>query len=107
MNGVNGVHAWMLLAIVGGVLLMVVVVRTAVRTVEQTRRVSRMSGTALRTVLTTAAIAGTQWLLVTHVHDWRVVAVALAVPAFVTAVQLVRALTVTTTEPTFEKGGKR
>lgn len=97
----------MLIALVVGVLVVVALVRATVKAATRTRQVSRMGGSVLRTLLVTSVIGGAQWLLISHVTDWRVTVLVLGVPAFVTSVVLVRMLTVTTTEANLRKGGKR
>lgn len=104
---VDRIEPWMIVALVLGVLVLVTVVCATAKATAKTRQVSRMGGTTVRTLGTAAAIGGAQWLLISHATDWRVIAAALAVPAFITAARIVRLLTVTTTEVTSAKGGRR
>src|SRR5688572_9405992 len=104
---IDRLEPWMIVAFVLGVLVLIAVMRATAKTVHKTRQVSRTGRNVLRTLLGTAAIAGAQWLIIDNASDWRVVAVVLAVPAFVTAARIVRTLTVTTTEHALAKGGKR
>jgi len=107
VNLTDKIQPWMLVALVLGVLALIAAVRGTAKAVTKTRQVSRMGGTTVRTLLTTAVIGGAQWLLISHSTDWRVTTAVLAVPAFVTAAHLVRLLTVTTTEHAPTKGSKR
>ncbi|MFD4672401.1 hypothetical protein ACFWNN_21920 [Lentzea sp. NPDC058450] len=107
MNAIDRIEPWMLVALVLGVLALIAVMRATAKTVQKTRQVSRTGRNVLRTLLGTAAIGGVQWLILTNATDWRVIAVVLAVPAFVTSARVVRTLTVTTTEHAHAKGGKR
>ncbi|MFS8100886.1 hypothetical protein LFM09_27540 [Lentzea alba] len=104
---VDRVEPWMLVALALGVFALIAVMRATAKTVRKTRQVSRMGGNAVRTLLGMAAIGGMQWLIIANASDWRVVAVALAPPALVTAALIVRTLTVTTTEHAHVKGAKR
>lgn len=107
MNFVDKIQAWMILASFLAVAALIAVVRGTAKATGKARQISRMSGTTVRVLLTTAVLVGAQWLLIAHTTDWRVIAAVLAVPAFVTATRLVRALTVTTTEVPTVKGGRR
>ncbi|TWP51525.1 hypothetical protein FKR81_15100 [Lentzea tibetensis] len=107
MSIVDKIEPWMLVVLALSVLVLIAAVRGGAKAARKTREVSRMGGNTVRTLLTTAAIGGAQWLIIANATDPRVTAAALAVPAFVTAALIVRALTVTTTEHAHTKGGKR
>lgn len=107
MNFVDKIEPWMLLALALCVVLVIASVRGGAKAVSKARKVHRMGGNTARTLITTAVIGGGQWLIIANSSDWRVTAAALAVPAFVTAALIVRALTVTTTEHAHAKGARR
>ncbi|WP_158852343.1 hypothetical protein [Saccharothrix deserti] len=107
MNVIDRIGPWLPVALMIGAVLVVAVARATAKAVRKTRQVSRMGGNTLRTLVATVVIGGGQWLIVANTTDARVTALALAVPAFVTAVVIVRALTVTTTEHARTEGGKR
>lgn len=107
MNVIDKIGPWLPVALAFGVVVLVAVVRATAKSVRKTRQVSRTGGSTVKALLTAAVIGGGQWLIVANATDGRVIAAALAVPAFVTAVVIVRALTVTTTEHAHAKGGRR
>ncbi|MFE9744049.1 hypothetical protein ACFYOT_04005 [Saccharothrix saharensis] len=107
MSVIDKVGPWLPVALVVGAVLVVIVARTTAKAVRKTRQVSRVGGSTVRTLVATVVIGGAQWLIIANTTDARVTVAALAVPAFVTAVVIVRALTVTTTEHAHTKGGKR
>ncbi|MCP2247726.1 hypothetical protein [Lentzea aerocolonigenes] len=107
MNFADKIQPWMLIALGLCVLLVIVAVRGGVKAAHKARQVHRMGGNTVRTLITTTVIGGGQWLILANSADWRVTAAALAVPAFVTAALIVRALTVTTTEHAHVKGARR
>ncbi|GAB3479614.1 hypothetical protein [Amycolatopsis cihanbeyliensis] len=74
--------------------------RTGVRTV------TRMTGNALRTLVTAALIAGVQWAAITWINHPVVTAVVLAVPALLAGAAVARLLAITEIVHT-SKGGHR
>ncbi|QWF80454.1 hypothetical protein [Amycolatopsis sp. CA-230715] len=69
--------------------------KSAIKAQRGVREVTRMTANALRTLLTAAVIAGTQWAVIHWVDNPAVTAVALAVPALLAGAAVARLLAVT------------
>ncbi|MFL6144339.1 MAG: hypothetical protein ACJ72N_21060 [Labedaea sp.] len=79
--------------------------RAARQAVKGVREVSRMTGMAFRTLVTTAVITGVQWAIVTNAHDTRVIVITLAVPALFAGASVARLLAVTEVVHSARRGG--
>ncbi|NKQ54414.1 hypothetical protein HFP15_16145 [Amycolatopsis sp. K13G38] len=69
--------------------------KSALKARKGVREVTRMTGNALRTLLTAAVIVGLQWLVITFWHNTTVLFIALIVPALFAGAAVARLLVVT------------
>lgn len=69
--------------------------RAAKQAARGMREVTRMTGMAFRTLVTTAVITAVQWVIVTNTTDTTTVVITLAVPALFAGVSVARLLAVT------------
>jgi hypothetical protein len=69
--------------------------RAAKRATKGMREVTRMTGMAFRTLVTTAVITAVQWAIVTNTTDTTTVVLTLAVPALFAGASVARLLAVT------------
>lgn len=83
------------LALLGVVSAFVSGRRATQRAAKGVREVTRMTGNAVRTLVTATVITVVQWLIVTHTHDTTTVLVTLAVPALFAGVSVARLFAVT------------
>jgi hypothetical protein len=84
-----------LLAVLGALAAFASGRRAAKHAVKGMREVTRMTGMAVRTLVTAAGITVVQWVLVTHAHDTRVILATLALPALFAGASIARLLAVT------------
>jgi len=91
-------------------LYIVVKVRMRTRRMRLAAEIARAGTSPLslvgRVVVTALGIVGVQWLVMTHSDNQTLKWVVLAVPALVSAVAVVRTLTVTGIEPRRRNGGR-
>jgi hypothetical protein len=83
--------------------------RTGKKAERAVREVTRIGGTAVRTVLTAAVLVGVQWAALTMTGDPVVWAVALGLPALFAGTTVARLLAVTEvirTIPRHARGGR-
>ncbi|WP_226361566.1 hypothetical protein [Pseudonocardia sp. ICBG1142] len=71
------------------------------------RRVERMGGSAMRTLISTSVVVGIQWAVLAHSTDPRVWAVVLGVPALFAGATVARLLAITDVMHTTNRGGHR
>ncbi|QYN35186.1 hypothetical protein K1T35_43805 [Pseudonocardia sp. DSM 110487] len=71
------------------------------------REVTRMTGTAGRTLAAAAVIVGTQWAVVALTSNAIAIGVALGLPALFAGTTIARLLAVTTVVRTLPRGGAR
>lgn len=95
-----------------GVLVMAVMMwrsgtRRARRAAQAAHAASRVVSLAGHMVVTAAVIVGAQWLVITYALGSTLFWVVLALPALITGHVLTRALTVTSLDVTYRRGGRR
>ncbi|GAB3910971.1 hypothetical protein GCM10029964_115810 [Kibdelosporangium lantanae] len=101
-----------LLLMLGGLALLGVVSavvsgrRATKRAARGVREVTRMTGNAVRTLVTAAVVTVVQWLIVTHTSDTTTVLVTLAFPALFAGLSVARLFAVTQVIYS-TKGGRR
>lgn len=101
-----------MLAGLGAVVVLVtawrMTVKAARRAAETARTGARLMSLAGRVLMTTAVIGGVQWVMLTHAaSNVTLVAVVLGVPDLLAGYALTRALTVTTSDMSRQRGGRR
>ncbi|MTD58760.1 hypothetical protein [Amycolatopsis pithecellobii] len=69
--------------------------KSALRARNGVREVTRMTGNAVRTLLTAALIVGVQWLVIRFWHNTTALAIVLTVPALFAGAAVARLLAVT------------
>jgi hypothetical protein len=69
--------------------------KSALKARKGVREVTRMTGNAVRTILTAALIVGVQWAVVAWWHNTTALAIALIVPALFAGAAVARLLAVT------------
>lgn len=100
------------LAVFGGLFVLVMVWRTSARATrrasEAARAGVRLVSLAGRVVVTAAAIVGVQWIVITHPGNGTLLLAVLGVPALFASYTVTKALTVTTVDlPQQQKGRRR
>ncbi len=102
---------WQLLTGAGLLLALVMVWRGTVRrrraVADAARASARLVSLAGRVTVTGGVLLAAQWVVIAHPGDTVLLLVVLAVPDLLAGHVLVRALTVTTLDPTRGKGGRR
>lgn len=81
--------------------------RTGRKAERATREITRMTGTAGRTVVTAAVIVGVQWAVLTITTHAVAIGVVLGLPALFAGVTVARLLAVTEVVRTVPRGGRR
>jgi hypothetical protein len=82
-------------------------VKAARRAAETARTSARLMSLAGRVLMTTAVIGGVQWVMLTHAAGHITLIVVLGVPDLLAGYALTRALTVTTSDMSRQRGGRR
>jgi hypothetical protein len=107
----NGVELFLAGVAALAVMSVVVKARASVRRAQAAMEIARVGTSPVsllgRVLVTALAIAGAQWLVLTHSDSPTLRWVVLGIPALVSAYTLVKALTVMQVNPSRRAGGRR